>query len=152
MLAVITKQLCGEPKALDDRYIIGPFDERLKSKHLHSEIISRHDLIIVLLDHIMYLPNNGNIEVRIQQNSIVQPDNGDRVGLDLHTRIEVYLQFIDALDIDIHFLLQHLYVIMVLEQILQKLLLQDLDDGREELQEVVGVLVEIAVDVVVEFL
>ena len=27
MLAIVTKQLRGEPKALDDRYVIGPFDE-----------------------------------------------------------------------------------------------------------------------------
>lgn len=100
----------------------------------------------------MYLPNNRNIEVRIQQYGIVQPDNGDRVGLDLHTRIEFYLKFIDPLYIDIHLLFQHLHIIMVLKQILQKLLLQNLDDSREKLQEVVGVLVEIAIDVVVQFL
>lgn len=71
MFAVVTKQLSGKAKAFYNRDVIGSFDERLKSKDLDSEIISRYDLIVILFDHLMYLSDDGDVEVRIEKNCVI---------------------------------------------------------------------------------
>lgn len=37
----------------------------------------------------MYLPNDGDVEVRVEENGVIQSNYCYWIGLDLYTRIEV---------------------------------------------------------------